>query len=1258
MVDPVSIGASILVSSTAKHLYGKGKRMHFLNEAVENAASQVAERYDGLDSNVFIAIFDDDEVVELVEEFDAGGNLITPEEIADTFDEDLLDQEVEASPEELVIEFLNQLEVEISQNQEIGHKLLMEYTQRIHRYTEDLEEGQEEILLELQEIEGRLPTNKGYEVFQPISERFHQRLNGEHRYDRYDLPFFGREDELDKITEFPDAEEDVLILTGRAGIGKTRLVVEGSLLLEAEHPDWQVYWTDIDAGNIDEGLEELGLDEERNTILFVDDARDTGQIRRLFDLVDQHQPHLKLIFAERPHFISTLQSHGNRLRDIDIDTVELPRLDTDDVHRILREYYGITDPSTLDRIVAISEGIPLFAHLLAEQISSGEQSDTDPVAQEDVLEEVFEDILDDIQRLAEHEGIGNPQDLETYVKYLAAVGELDSDNEEQVQRFRDVLNIDRTTEINLRETLTENIGLVAEHAGRLTIQPDALQEYIVYNNFLSESPRNYQNEIYSNFSEFTGRNQINQLAVIHRRYDCREARKTIRSALDSELDQLSEYGFAERVKFLRRFKIIGSTHPHHAIELVKKALREELPEHQEDEQLLRSSMYTASPAGDLIIESIDLLSNALQGEPEEATVWLLRIAVDYPLQSQLQTESVEQKLKQAMRPGLRRAPAAQQKILEVIWENFLSEEIEKSLQLDLLDIIGETSKIQIHDFSIDPIDRSQMRSWQGDVRMTEPQLELRKQVVELLTDIIQEDPHPEARKKAAEKLVNFENSQARYHGKHQEVISEDELVRILEFASEYVSQDEDLRCINTLSKLADRENAEKFGIESEVRDLEEALAGNERYQLLQNMRYKPPKKMEEREAEIRSFAEDLDEEELAPSDFSDILSELTDTSFNQFFRVLADERPEYGEILLEADDPDLNSCKPQVLVGICSTDPERGKELVDQYTEKERFDLISAGLSALATQDLDFTKEHIDELLEDRSEIPRELVSGLSQVVHGYWEDHQEWTENVLLTLLQDAESLDPGLIKAVLRPLPLHKDSSREVDEELLNAVLDYAEDSESFAEEPHGLQLVIAEVAERNPDQFVDFCLQRLENEYVGTSLLPTHLDIDSERMKQADGYSTATNVVASRILDADYYNPIGFSTLTRCFPTSELAERLIPEIPICSEDELMHIIWYCRQYPITEDIEEIYLTIITEGVENINSTEIVKNEILTALSSDPLTTPSMGIDLKEDELEMLRGWQQDASLPSSAIVFVEEAEDYLLDDVERRENTLEDF
>lgn len=1221
--------------------------MHFLNDVVENAASQVAENHESLNSDVFIHIFQNEEIITLVEEFEDGNSLITPENIADTFNDDLLGEEVEASPEELVLEFLNQLEVEISRDQEIGYKLRTIYLQQIHQHSENLEEGQEEIIRGIQEIEARIPTEKGYDIFQPINEHFEQELNGEDPGNRYDLPLFGREVELSKVRNFPKTDEDVLILTGRAGIGKTRLVVEGSLLLEAEHPDWQVYWTNIDAGNIDDGLEELDL-EDRNTILFVDDARNTGQIRRLFDLVDQHQPRLKLIFAERLHFTSTLQSHGNRLRGIEIDTVELPRLDSNDIHSILNEYYGITHPSILERIAAISEGIPLFAHLLAEQISSGEQSDS--VTQEEVLEEVFKDIINDIQRL---EGVGNTQDLETYIKYLAAVGELNTDNDEQIKRFREVLDINGTTEENIRETLTEHIGLVAEHGSRLTIQPDALQEYIVYDCFFSDSPRNYQDKIYDNFSEFTGKIQINQLAVIHRRYDCRDARKTIRDALESELDQLNEYGFAERVRLLRRFKILGSAYPHYAINLVKKSLLEELPGDQEGEQLLKSSMYTASPAGDLLIESIDLLSNSLQGEPEEATIWLLRIAINHPSQSQLRTRSVEQKLREAMRPGLQRSPAAQQKILEVIGENFLNEEITKELRLDLLDIIGETAKIEIHDFTVDPVNQSRVRSWQGVLRMTEPQVELRKQSVEHLIDIIWKDPHSEVRRKAAKKLVSFEDSQARYYGKHQEVINEEELTGILEFASEYISQDEDLQCIDTLSKLVDCENTEELGIESEVHEIEEVLADNERYQLLQNMRYKPPKKIEERETEIRSFAEDLDEEELQPSDFSDIISELTDTSFNQFFRVLADERPEYGEKLLEADDSDLDSCKPQVLVGVCSTDPERGKELVDQYIDEERFDLISAGLSALATQDLEYAKENVNELLEDRSEIPRELVSGLSQIVHGYRDDHQDWTESVLLTLLEDAKSLDPQSVDNVLRPLPLHKDDSKEVDGRILEQVLDYVEKKENLASESHSIELVIQEVAERNPERFVDFALQRLEYEYTGVSLLPTHLDIEIDRMKEADSYEAAVSKLCDRILDTDYYTPIAFSDLTGSFPIADITDHLLPSIPTCSEDQLLQIIWYCKFLPVTEDTEKIYRKVVTEGVDNIQEAESVQSVIHSALYTDAIASLSLsGASRKENEIEMLRDWQEDSSLPSSVHLFAEEAEDRLLESVESRE------
>lgn len=1251
MVEPGQVGTSILIAAT-KRVYNKAKEMRFFDGAVENAASQVAENHDTLEPDVFIHTFQKDEVIEAVEDFEDDGELIDLENISAAFEDNMLAEEVEPSPDELILEFLHNLEIEISQDQKIGSKLCTIYLQQIHNCSKELKEGQEEVLYGIQEIKARVPTDKGYEIFQPIGEHFGQELNGEDPLNRYDLPLFGRENELKKVQNFPDSSEDVLILTGRAGIGKTRLVVEGSLLLEAEHPDWQVYWTDIDVGNVDIGLENLDLDD-RNTILFVDDARNTGQIRRLFDLVDQHQSHLKLIFAERPHFTSKLQSHGRRLRGIDIGTVELPRLDTSDIHGILREYYDINRPPELERIAAISEGIPLFAHLLAKQRTKQER--TDSVAEEGVLEEVFEDILNSVQKI---DSTKTTEKLETYIKHLAAVGSLDLHSDEQVKRFREMIGADKTTHEDLTEILINHIGPVVEHGSNLTIEPDALQEYIVYDSFFSGSTRDYQDKIYDNFSEFTGKSQINQLAVIHHRYDCRDARKTIRSALTSELNQLNEYGFAERVKLLRRFEALGSAYPHYAIRLIKESLSKEPPEDQEDEQLSRTSMYTTSPAGNFIVESIDFLSKAIQEEPEEVTIWLLQIAINYPSQSNLQTGSVEQKLRQAMQPGFQKSPTAQQKILNVIGESFLGEEIKKELRLSLLDIIAEASKIEIHEFAVDPVNRSKMRSWQGDLRMTKPQLELREQAIEYLIEIIWNDQHPEVRRKAAKKLMSFENSQTKYHSEHQEVISEEEFTRVIGFASEYVSQDEDLQCIDILSQLANTKKEEIIEIKSEILELEEKLAENERYQLLQSMKFKPPKKIEDRESEIREFAGDLDENKLEPSDFSEIASEYTNSRFNQFFKILSDDRPAYGEKLLEADEPNLSPYKPQILMGICSTDPERGKELVDQYADERQFDRVSAGLRTLAIHDIDFVKEKVNKLLKSRTEVPRELVSGLSSVVNGYWEDHQDWTESVLLAVLQDSNSLDAQSVKDVLRPLPLYKDTSEDIDGKILAEVLGYAENKERLDSESHGVMLVIQEVAERDPEQFVNFAVQRLENDNTGTSLLPTHLEIEVDRMKEADGYESAVNKICDRILSTDYYPPIAFSDLTGCFPIADITEYFLTRIPDCSEDQLLQVIQYCKLLPVTEETEDIYLKVLTEGVENIQEAESVQGAIRGALYTD--ATASVGLSGnsgKEDEIEMMIDWQNDPSLPSSVHLFAEETEDMLLDALEERENLFRD-
>ena len=157
----------------------------------------------------------------------------------------------------------------------------------------------------------------------------------------------------------------------------------------------------------------------------------------------------------------------------------------------------------------------------------------------------------------------------------------------------------------------------------------------------------------------------------------------------------------------------------------------------------------------------------------------------------------------------------------------------------------------------------------------------------------------------------------------------------------------------------------------------------------------------------------------------------------------------------------------------------------------------------------------------------------------------------------------------------------------------------------------------------------------------------------MKKADSYESAVSKICDRILDTDYYIPMQFSDLTGSFPIADITEHLLPRIPDCSEDQLLRVIWYCKLLPITEDTEKIYRKVVTEGVDNIQEADSVQNVIHSALYTDAMASVSLsGVSRKEDEIEMLRDWQEDPSMSSSVHLFAEEAEDRLLESLETRE------
>lgn len=1249
-------GARLLLSATVGYAKGKYQRVAFMDDAVEHAAMRVAEQHEGLAPEVFPAAFEKDEVKELIDEFDAGGDPITVERVADTLNEEMLDPELDVDPEQLVSEFFEYLEQEISQDEEIGHKLQMVYAQHLSEYATRLREGQEELLEQI-EVAGKDRSEKGYDVFRTIDDRFERQLSGEHPRQRFDLPFYGRAEEINEIIEFAESDRDVLVVHGPAGIGKTRLVVQASFRLQAGHPEWTVYTANVHA-DLDAGLSEIAFDEEEGVILFIDDARDADQLGRVFDIAAQRRSQVKLVFTERSIFTTSLEDRANRF-SLDAAMLSLSSLDSETVTSVIQDAYGIQDPQTLDWIVNVSEGKPLIAHLLAEQILYGDSTGQDPIAAEDsVLEGVFDDVVRDIRRAAEQQGVGDPQKLESYFRYVAAVGKLDTGNDAFMEAFRDALSLDSEEERRYREILLDAVGTIVQRSDFLEIQPDALQEYIVYDTFFDDGPRDYMDAVYDVFAKFTEQEQVNNLLVIENRYDCREAGAAIDTIVSDHVDRMDEYSIPERVRLLRRFELLGAASPTRGVELVDVALTTDPPDEAiESDGLRRRIVKAPSDVGQLYLAAISLLSPALLKEPESVTDLLLEIALVDGVSSAV-AETVFQQLNQRLRPGFTRHPAAQQQVVEYVADHLLDQELDTAFRMKLLEAVASASSEQAEDFSMDPVDRLKGRVRRGPIWQSEAMQDFRLAAVEALIAVVEDGEDHVLKVKAAGQLAEFVQAQKRYRGGQGEVFNRDELERIYEFAIAHVADEDDLDCLSELHRLVDYAEDGELGVGELATRLEEELLAHDRYQLLVHM---DPRgwDWDENEEEIRVFIRDLDPEWERQFDaFVEVVEHSSETSFDRFFKLFGEEQPEASIQLLEDTPTALEHYREPVVVGICVGSPETGRDLVTDYIESVTFDLACAGLRALINTDRDFAVSAFDRIISEADRYTEELVLQLSSVLRRQWEESQDWTEERFLTLLHESESITPRLLDGLFDVLPHRQEDLAAVDDRVLDEVLEYVVEFDSLGE-PRRLQRMVAEVAARRPADFVEFCIDRAHRTPDHSELLPRHMDVDTERMRESNNYDTAVQEVGNIVLDTDEYVPLAYSCLFFTVPVDDVAPLLANRVPNCSEDQLLRIICYCRLFTLTDAIENLLLAVMRDGVDNLREAEAIQRNILTALSSSPLDSPAaIGGDEHERELATVRDWRDNGDLPIDIRNFTRKAEQYLLGDLDRWARFEEDY
>lgn len=323
------------------------------------------------------------------------------------------------------------------------------------------------------------------------------------RWLRTDKPFnhtwelIGRQNFLTDLDAFVDSKDQIAILSGRGGIGKTKLIYEFSKAFEAYHPSWVLrFWMEGTPIN-SESLDEIPVTP---TVVVIDNADRCDDLPILLAFAQQHLQSLKLIFAVRPGSLERLKTLINQ-KGIDLKCLEeLEALDRKQVKALAQQALGDKYSCWVDQLTAVTKDCPLVTlvggWLLRERSIDPALLERNQDFQNEVLKRLEENLLEPIDNEATRER------CRELLKLTSAVSPIYPDN----PQFQEIASAFlKTTKLNLLQDLEvlEESGILLRRGKGLRITPDVLSEHILTTVCLTKRgiPTGYVQEILGSFGK-------------------------------------------------------------------------------------------------------------------------------------------------------------------------------------------------------------------------------------------------------------------------------------------------------------------------------------------------------------------------------------------------------------------------------------------------------------------------------------------------------------------------------------------------------------------------------------------------------------------------------------------------------------------------------------------------------------------------------------------------------------------------------------
>ncbi len=164
--------------------------------------------------------------------------------------------------------------------------------------------------------------------------------------------FYHREDEKKKIKTYLDTN-DLIVITGDAGVGKTRIALEVINEYLKENPNYFGCCIENRYATLEDDFLNLYHSHD-NILLLLDDSNRIAQLSMILSFINQKPQKLKLILTVRNYAINTVL---NTIPDKIFKTINIQKFNRTQIKEIVSdESIGVKNPLFINRICDISNG--------------------------------------------------------------------------------------------------------------------------------------------------------------------------------------------------------------------------------------------------------------------------------------------------------------------------------------------------------------------------------------------------------------------------------------------------------------------------------------------------------------------------------------------------------------------------------------------------------------------------------------------------------------------------------------------------------------------------------------------------------------------------------------------------------------------------------------------------------------------------------------------------------------------------------------